>query len=281
MVRTFPDAAIRSQRDRFRLEDEQVREFERAGFLAGLELLDDEEVAMLRERLEGVVDRLEELEPQLYEVEAAWLERPGEVVLHFLGAWLVDEVFHDLVSHPGVTVPVAQALGVRRLRFFHDQVFHKPARHPGVVPWHQDYSYWTRTAPAAHATLFITLDDMGPENGGLEYVPGSHRWGLLPPQSFGGDLDALHEHLNEEQRRAFQPQSIRLRAGQAAIHHSHLIHGSRANPSDRPRRAVALNYMAEGTRVANPGPLLRGVPTIPVGEPVAGDHFPLVLDLDA
>lgn len=264
---------------RFELSAEQVAEFRERGCLTGLDLLSPEEVEELRARLEAIGSRLDELEPELYEVEAAWRERPDEVVLHFLGAWRVDELFHDLVFHPGVTVPVAQVLGTTRLRFWHDQVFWKPPRHPGVVPWHQDYSYWTRTGPPGHGTMFVALDDMGPENGGLEYVPGTHRWGLLPRQDFGGDLAALEAALTPAQRDAFRPEPVRLRAGQAAMHHPHLVHGSRGNPTDRPRRAVVLNYMVDGTRVTDgSAPLLRGVEPLAAGERVRGAHFPLVLE---
>lgn len=259
------------------LSPNQVEQFHRDGYLTQIDLLNGAEVQELRERLTSIGERLEELGPQLYEVERAWLERPDETVLHFLGAWRVDGWFADLIRHPGVTHPIAQLLGTKRLRFWHDQVFWKPARHPGVVPWHQDYSYWTRTGPPGHLTLFLSLDDMGPENGGLEYVPGSHEWGLLPAQEFGGDMDALKASLTEEQAANFAPVPLRLRAGQAAIHHSHLIHGSRGNPSDRPRRAVVLNYMRDGTLALSDEPLLRGTPAPVPNTPVQGDDFPLVL----
>lgn len=262
-----------------RLSPAELREFEENGFLAGLDLLGPAEVEELRERLARIGDRIAELEPQLYEVESAWSERPEEVVLHFLGAWMVDELFHDLVFHPGATIPASQVLGVEKLRFWHDQVFWKPAGHPGVVPWHQDYAYWTRTGPPAHVTVFISLDDMGPENGGLEYVPGSHRWGLFPSQDFGGELDAMLDGLPPELGASFDPVPVRLRAGQASIHHSHLIHGSRANRSGSPRRAAVLNYFADGTRVTDDSaPLLRGVAHMTSGSVIEGPHFPLVLD---
>lgn len=284
----FPDPQV-SESSTWELDAEQCRHFEEQGYVTGIDLLDADQVAELRERLTALCDRLPQLADRLYEVEQAWLERPKTTVLHFLGAWMVDELFHDLVFHPGVTVPLAQLLDTPRLRFWHDQVFCKPARHPGVVPWHQDYSYWTRTGPPAHISLFLALDDMGPESGGpasggpdngsLQFVPGSHRWGLFPPQDFGGPMDALLTHLSAEQREHFRPQPITLRAGQASIHHSHLIHGSRGNPSDRPRRAVVLNYVADGTLVLDDSaPLLTGVEKISKGEPLDGVHFPLVLD---
>ena len=143
----------------------------------------------LRQRLSAIGDSLGELGGSLYEIEAAWRERPEETVLHFLGAWRVDELFHDLIFHPALTVPAADLLDVRRLRFWHDQVFYKPARHRGVVPWHQDYSYWSRTSPACHVTVNIALDGYDAHNGALQYVPGSHKWELLSRVPFDGDLE--------------------------------------------------------------------------------------------
>lgn len=261
------------------LSPEQREAFVRRGYVSGLDVLTPDEARELRARVEAIGDDLRALEPELYEVERAWLERPGEVVLHFLGAWRVDARFRELVFDPRVATPVADALGCDRLRFWHDQVFWKPARHRGVVPWHQDYAYWTRTGPPGHATLFLALDDMDATNGALEIVPGSHRWGLLPAQDFGGPRDALLEHLTDEQRRAFRPERVELRAGQASIHDAHAIHGSGPNAADRPRRAVVLNYMVDGTRVVDGAqPLLRGVPRIAEGEVVDGPDFPIVLD---
>ena len=115
----------------------------------------------------GYASGLDQHMERLYEVEAAYLERPDEVTFHFLGAWLVDEWFHDLIFSPQITVPISQLLGSSRVRFWHDQVFYKPPRHPGVVPWHQDYSYWTRALPPNHITINILLDDATLENGCL------------------------------------------------------------------------------------------------------------------
>src|SRR5262249_38914636 len=154
---------------------EQIEFYREHGYVAGVRILEADQVAELARRLERIRAGLDEHMERLYEVEADYLARPAEVVFHFLGAWLVDAWFHDLLFAPQVTVPMAQLLGVRRVRFWHDQVFYKPPRHPGVVPWHQDYSYWTRAAPPNHATINIVLDEANEESGCLHYVPGSHR----------------------------------------------------------------------------------------------------------
>ena len=278
----FPRVASADDLDRYELSLEQIESYRQNGFLCGIRILESGQVAEVARRLELIRKGLSTHMDRLYEVEADYLERPNEVVFHFLGAWLVDAWFHDIIFSPQVTVPIGQLLGTRIVRFWHDQVFYKPPRHRGVVPWHQDYSYWTRATPANHVTINILLDDATLENGCLHYIPESHRWGLLPKVSFGGRLDAVKEDLPERLRQAFNPVPALGRAGEASFHHSHTVHGSYANSSDRPRRAVVLNYMDPETRCADGSrPLLKGVPLIPEGALIEGDYFPVVLDRDA
>jgi ectoine hydroxylase-related dioxygenase (phytanoyl-CoA dioxygenase family) len=257
---------------------EKIDRYKRDGYLVGLPVLTPEEIKDLRGRVDHIRENLAEYEPRLYEVEQAWTERPDEVVCHFLGGWLVDEALRALVFDPRITEPAARLLGVERLRFWHDQVFYKPPRHPGVVPWHQDYSYWSRTGPPRHITINILLDDADAESGCMQFVPGSQRWGLLPSLPFDSSLEEIREHLDEQQTAAFQPVLAPLRAGEATVHDSHTLHGSEANTSDRPRRALVFNYMAADTRVLDGGePLLRNTPVLPEGALIDGPHFPIVL----
>jgi ectoine hydroxylase-related dioxygenase (phytanoyl-CoA dioxygenase family) len=172
----------------------------------------------------------------------------------------------------------SQLLGDRGVRFWHDQLFCKPAHHGGVVAWHQDYSYWTRTVEMQHLTCWCGLDDATVENGCLQYVPGSHRWGLLEKPSLAGEMDGLMGMLTAEQKAQFAPVAIPLKAGYAAFHHPLLVHGSYANYSPRSRKAFVLNVFADGTISDSNEPLLSGVPVIPKGEKMGGKFFPLIFD---
>jgi hypothetical protein len=52
------------------------------------------------------------------------------------------------------------------------------------------------------------------------------------------------------------------------------------NRSARPRRAIILNYMADGTKSgADDGVMMPGYKPIPKGEVIQGEWFPLVVDL--
>lgn len=260
-----------------RLSQETVEEFHRDGFVRRLGLLESGELQELRTAVDEIRCNLDVYADRLYEVEQAYTENPDEVVCHFLGSWLLKDVIRNLVFDRRVTEPLAQLLGVESLRFWHDQVFYKPPRHRGVVPWHQDYSYWQRTVPAQHISIFLALEDADEANGCLQYVPGSHRWGLLPPVPFDSQIDDLHASLSEDQVAEFKPVPIELAAGEASIHHSHTIHGSNQNHSDRSRCGLVLNYMAADTRSASDEPLLKHVPAVASGSIIDGAHFPIVL----
>jgi ectoine hydroxylase-related dioxygenase (phytanoyl-CoA dioxygenase family) len=271
----FPPAD--RDRERYGLSDEQVAFFHENGYVKGGRVLEETHIEALRAGLEEIRTGRNPRTGELYEVDEDYRREPERNVFHFLGAWLIDEVFHDLLWHPAVTVKAAQLLGVARPRFWHDQVFYKPPRHPGVVTWHQDYSYWTRATPAGHVTCWIGLDDATLENGCLHYVPGSHRWGLLPRISLTQDMDAVKEFLEPEQAAAFRPEPMILKAGECLFHHSHTVHGSYGNRSDGPRRGVVLNFMKPDTRCDDgENPLLASVPVIAKGAVIEGDHFPIV-----
>jgi ectoine hydroxylase-related dioxygenase (phytanoyl-CoA dioxygenase family) len=151
------------------------------------------------------------------------------------------------------------------VRFWHDQLFVKPP-HRRRVAWHQDYSYWTRTQPMAHLSCWIGLDDSTRENGCVHYVPGSHRWNLLPITGLANDMNAIRSVLSEEQSEQFKPVAIELKAGECSFHHPLMVHGSFENCSDQPRRGAVINVFRDGVKSASDAPLLEGVPPIPAGE---------------
>jgi ectoine hydroxylase-related dioxygenase (phytanoyl-CoA dioxygenase family) len=69
-----------------------------------------------------------------------------------------------------------------------------------------------------------------------------------------------------------------LKAGECSFHHPLMVHGSYANGTARPRRAVVLNAFRDGVTSASAAPLLAGVPPVPAGEKIAGQFFPLLFD---
>ncbi len=270
----FQDA-LSADPSRYRLSDEQIAFFEENGYLAGVRILTDEHVDALRDELVGLMDPSHPANGLFYEYNVNESADPSKVLFHALGAWRITSGFHDILWNPAFTVPASQLLG-GPVRFWHDQLFCKPSRHGGVVAWHQDYSYWTRTKPLAHLTCWIALDDSTVDNGCVHYVPGSHRWQLLPITGLAGDMEAIRTVLTDEQREQFRPVPIELRRGEASFHHALMVHGSYENRTDRPRRATVINVFRDGVVSDSDDPLLEGVPPVPRGKRMEGAFFPLL-----
>lgn len=266
-----------SEWQHYRLSDEQVRFFHEKGYVSGIRILSEEQIERLRTELQELFDPKHSGNDLFHEFHSNESPDPTRVLFHALGAWRIKPGFHDLLWHPAFTVPASQLLG-GAVRFWHDQLFCKPAHHGGVVAWHQDYSYWTRTEPMAHLTCWIGLDDATRDNGCLHYVPGSHRWELLPVTGLAGDMNAIQSVLSPEQKTQFQPAAIELKKGEAAFHHPLMVHGSYENRTDRQRRATVLNVFRDGIVSNTNTPLLRGVPVVGKGQRVEGQFFPLLFD---
>ena len=268
----------REQWQRFRLTDEQVASFHQQGYLAGVQVLDDRQVEALCSELSGLMDPSHPAHGLFYEYHSNESNDPNTVLFHALGAWRTGPAFHDVLWSPAFVMAASQLLDGAAVRFWHDQLFCKPAHHGGVVAWHQDYSYWTRTQPMSHLTCWIGLDDSTRDNGCLYYVPGSHRWDLLPVTGLTGNMEEIMTVLSPEQKAAFRPVPIELKRGQCSFHHPLMVHGSYENQSDRPRRATLINVFRDGVRSASDEELLTGVPVIPKGGKMEGRFFPLLFD---
>ncbi|RVT96527.1 phytanoyl-CoA dioxygenase family protein [Mucilaginibacter limnophilus] len=264
--------------DKYRLSDEQVAFFNEYGYLNNIKLLEEWQIDRLNQELAAIADPEHPGNPLFYYFFSNESGNPDTVLFHALGAWRITGGFHDVIYNPAFLMAASQLLGGKGVRFWHDQLFCKPAKHGGVVAWHQDYSYWTRTAPMQHLTCWIGLDDANVDNGCLYYVPKSHKWGLLDKPELAGDMEGLMDYLTEEQKAEFKPIPIEMKKGYGSFHHPLMVHGSYENRSERSRRAFVLNVFADGTQSNSNEEILKGIPGIPAGEVLEGQFFPLLFD---
>ncbi len=274
----FKTPSSKQEWESFRLSDDQINFFQENGFLGQVELLNRDQIDYLKSELEKIADVNHEGHHLFYEFHSNESNDPESILFHALGAWRISKGFHDVLWNPRFLVAAYQLLGEKPVRFWHDQLFCKPPKQGGVVAWHQDYSYWTRTKPMAHLTCWCGLDDSSLENGCVQYVPGSHRWGLLQKPVIAGDMNGIVHYLNEAQRQQFKPVAIETKAGFGIFHHPLTLHGSGENKSKNPRRAFVINAVADGVSSDADEPLLAGVSSICKGQKLDGQFFPLLFD---
>lgn len=277
----FKWPSTKAEWDQYKLTEEQIDFFNTHGYLGNIKMLDEEQVERLKTELAELVDPASPGHELFYEFHSNESTDVNTILFHALGAWRIKPGFHDILWNPRFVMAASQLLGNVPVRFWHDQLFYKPAKKGGVVAWHQDYSYWTRTKPVAHLTGWCSLDDSTQENGCLQYVSGSHRWGLLDKPDLAGDLMGIMNYLTPQQQAEFKPVPVETKAGEAIFHHPLTLHGSGENKSDRPRRAFVINVFADGVKSDSNDTLLNGVPAIGKGEKMQGQFFPLLTEEEA
>lgn len=227
------------------LSQEQIDGYHRDGFLFPLKVLTTEQAAHYRSCLEGHEAR-------------AGLPLQGNLrhKTHLLFTW-VDELAH----HPAILDAVADVIGPNVL-LWNTNFFIKEASNPGFVSWHQDSTYWGLD-PDDVVTAWVALTDATPDNGYMQFLPGSHRIDQLP------HLDTFHRDnlLSRGQEIAVEVDKskavgVTLRAGEMSLHHIKLVHGSAPNRSDDRRIGMALRYIpthVRQTKLRDSAMLVRGV----------------------
>ncbi|MEV1026411.1 phytanoyl-CoA dioxygenase family protein [Streptomyces sp. NPDC050264] len=149
--------------------------------------------------------------------------------------------------------PVAAAVGAPGT-LINSFLWAKPPVVGSAKPWHQDMAFAPPgfdTREHGIVTVWIALERAGAHNGCLEFLPGSHRLGLLP---HAGDRervpgqpplrDAVEPHVADEHLpRAHAPVAVPLEAGSAVMFDGMVLHRSAPNTTAAaPRTAVSFVY---------------------------------------
>lgn len=257
------------------LSPSQLEQFARDGFVAGSQILDAAQIQTLRDEMERVIAQRDGLEKP--PVSLSNFGSESAPVWQIVNIWHASAAFAALAENPLIAHEAAQLTGARELRLFHDQIQYKPAQKGGVNMWHQDSPYWPILQPkTSEITAWVALDDVDLENGCMQMVPGSHMWGenLEFLHSLGKNFEAMPD---EFEGRKIEVVATPVKAGQVHFHHPLTWHGSNANTSGRPCRAVALHYMTEQTVFdASRNHIMKPLAKVQDGQKIEGQAFPLI-----
>ena len=256
------------------LTSEQVEQFNRNGFLNGGQILDDAQVETLRDELQRVLANHETLDrkPVMLSNLSGNADAP---VWQIVNIWEASDPFRELVGNPKIAEEIAQLTGAHELRIWHDQIQYKPAETGGVNMWHQDAPLWPILAPMTEVSAWVALDDVDESNGCMSMVPGSQHWG--DHMSDLAKLPSYEAMPQEYQGHKIEIARCPVKKGEVHYHHALTWHGSHANTSGRPRRAIALHYMTGDTRFVESGEhVMKPFVEVGDGEQMRGEHFPQV-----
>lgn len=249
-------------------------QFDHDGFVTGPRLLSGSELDSVR----AAVDRI--LVKSSAGMDRLYVHRTSgegcDRQIHVVGAWRAEEAIAALSKHPLIAAWVCALMGCGSVRLFRDQIFVKFPNSSGVVPWHQDYSDWVHTSPAAHITCWVALDSATIDSGCLHYVSG-HPPGVLPKISRDDTHESAFARLPLEIQSNFRPGPVEVPAGGCVFHHCLTIHGSYGNRTPHARRAIAFAYMHPETRSTFARSIFPNGPTFAAGEIIAGPLFPVIV----
>ena len=229
------------------------RFFEEQGYLIVEDLLSDDELDACQheiERLHALAAELDEAgkpEARQFQREphAGVAQRDdGLPVLRKVeNTGNYSDLFGDLARHSRL-VPVIQGLIGNDLLLFRSTLMLKPAHHGSAHALHQDSAYWPMDPPTL-VTVSIALNDATPENGCIQVIPGSHKWGL---QEWGQITRADDAVTSRQDIDISARIDVPLRAGSAVCFHSLMVHGSGANQSPNPRNTALYAYFSPQVR---------------------------------
>jgi hypothetical protein len=188
-------------------------------------------------RLTQAVDRLIEDHPNVRPEQLSGPHNPYGQSSQLLGN--VD--FLEFCQHPDILDMVEQLIGPDII-LWGSMLFAKPPGGSMGVPWHQDGKYWPIT-PLATVTVRVAIDGSVPENGCMQYIPGSHKARHLAHHNLEKASDmAIGQAIPEiDLSRA---RNCILEPGQISFHDVYTIHGSDHNTHATKRRAdYAIRYM--------------------------------------
>jgi ectoine hydroxylase-related dioxygenase (phytanoyl-CoA dioxygenase family) len=256
------------------LDQPTLDRFHRDGFVLGPKIVDDAWLVELRSELDRVIANQNGPGPQPTRISNLGGSE-NHPVWQIVNIWEASDAFRRLMDIPGLGTAMADIIGGREIRLWHDQIQYKPKGIGGVNHWHQDWPYWPSMSVSSATTAWIALDDADAANGCMSMVPGSHKWGnaIEHLHSFKDQGFAVPPEYHGKRCRA---QLCAVPAGHVHFHHSLTWHGSHANTSDRPRRAIALHFMNEDVKKQNDHHLCATKAEGKIGETIRGEHFPLI-----
>ncbi|MFL6118035.1 phytanoyl-CoA dioxygenase family protein [Actinophytocola sp.] len=200
---------------------------------------------------------------------AYWTPDQGDVQRHNDYVHYESDPLAKLLLKPLIGAVAARLARAAEIRVFQSTLIYKPpiaAEKSNIVPWHFDKHYWASSSSENMLTAFIPFHDCDEEMGTITMVDGSHRW-----REIGTD-DSTTRHFAERDRSQLEEMLSENAAyngvevhkvpmvipkGHMSFHHCKTYHGSGANVSARPRRAVSL-HLQDGANEFRNYPLSDG-----------------------
>jgi len=231
------------------LSHEEIIAYHRKGFGVVENLTTPADLERVRELLDGLFDRMDELPRELaFDL--------GDKKLH-AGAKQIPQINNATRFEPRLleTQTYTRAFEAAKLilgseaTFRGDHSIYKPPHNERATPWHQDISYGARHVknPADllrwNIAFWIPLQTATIESGCMQFIPFSHLGNILSNHTIGHDPEA--HTLETDGVDTARAVACPIALGSATMHAPKTLHYTGPNKTDNPRRAWILNFAVD------------------------------------
>lgn len=257
------------------ITDEEVRRYQEDGVVLLKQLFNKEWVARLRNLAEEDMQSPGRLHQEL--------SKDGGRFFFDTFLWTFNPGFKEFVFNSAAAEIAGRVMGADKVNIFFDQLLIKEPGTSERTPWHHDVPYWPVRGDQV-CTLWLALDEVDKDNGAVEYIKGSHRWGnWFKPPAFAGDdrykIDLEPVPDIEAEKDKHEIIQFELEPGDCTVHHGLLVHGAPGNSEEGKRRRAYVTRWAGDDAVYTPMPNIQEMmwdPGIPAGSALDCDLWPVV-----
>lgn len=148
---------------------------------------------------------------------------------------------HAYFSH---ALAAARFLVGNDVDYWYDQLIYKPPHSPSQTYWHQDAGFWGDDPEhdLRAVTCWLALSPAFPENGSMQFIPGSHRGNVQEHRDVSDRSEIANALATDVDTAAAV--HCPLQPGDATFHHQRTLHHTAGNTSDIPRRGLITHFCA-------------------------------------
>lgn len=221
----------------FTLSAEQLASYARDGYFVIDQLLNGDEVDLLR--------HIARADVELHNDARSRADGEGGSVKITVRNELPEDEIYSAIVRAESLVRAAETLLEGEVYHYHHKMVLKEPHKGGAWTWHQDYGYWySFCCPFPLLTsCMIAVDRATRNNGCLQVITGSHQMGRVDHGKVGDQTGADPERVQVALSR-LEKTYVELNPGSAVFFHCNLMHRSDQNTSRHPRWAFIACYNA-------------------------------------
>ncbi|MEO6921942.1 MAG: phytanoyl-CoA dioxygenase family protein [Collimonas sp.] len=230
----------------------QIKAFEKDGYLILPRMVSAVDCALMAATTNTHLAQA--VAPLEYESEVGYAGAPeslesvgGRTARRLRNAYQRHVYYRTWAANPQLVTMLELLLGeaVCLTLSHHNCVMTKHPHFGTATGWHRDIRYWSFPHNEL-ISVWLALDNENANNGGLRFIPGSHRFDIKPEQM--DELDFLRPEMAENQALFAQGKSIELQQGDVVFFHSGLFHAAGRNNTEVVKESVVFAYHGQSNQ---------------------------------